>query len=52
MGIANSKDRVIVKSWADNWNQEEFLIGGSIQSLTIVDYTNNVLSNLNEIVLK
>lgn len=52
MGIANSKDRLIVKSWADNWNQEDFLISGSIQSLTIVDYTNYVLSNLKEIVLK
>jgi len=52
MGIANSKDKFKVKKWADDWNRNNFSIDGTIDSLTIVDYTNNVLTDLETIQLK
>lgn len=52
MGIANSKDKYKVKNWADNWNYKEFTINGLIDSLTVVDYTNNILTDLDKIKLK
>ena len=52
MGIANSKDRYKVKNWVDNWNQKEFTIAGLIDSLTIIEYTNNILTDLDTIRLK
>ena len=52
MGIANSKDGFEVKIWADSWNQKEFSIAGTIEKLTIVDYTNNILTDLNEVYLE
>ena len=51
MGIANSKDRYKVKSWVDNWNKKDFSISGMIDSLTVVDYTNNILTDLHEVSL-
>lgn len=52
LGIANSKDMYEVKNWVDSWNQKEFVISGTIDTLTIVDYTNNILADLNEIKLE
>lgn len=52
IGIANSPDRFKVKKWADNWNQKEFSITGIVDSLTIVDYTNKILTDLEEIKLE
>lgn len=52
MGIANSKDKLKVKRWADEWNQKEFTIKGTLESLTIVDYTNNILTDLTKVKLK
>ena len=49
VGIANSKDSLAVKRWADQWNQEDFLIKGSIEKLTIIEYTDNILTNLEDI---
>lgn len=51
IGIANSKDPYEVKKWVDNWNCQEFSIVGTVDKLTIVDYSNNVLTNLVEIKL-
>ena len=52
IGIANSKDKFKVKKWADDWNKNQFSINGTIDSLTIIDYTNNVLADLKTIKLK
>jgi hypothetical protein len=52
MGIANSKDKYLVKNWADIWNQKDFSMNGRINSLTIVDYSNNTLTDLHKIKLK
>lgn len=52
MGIANSKDKYKVKRWSDEWNQKEFIIKGTIDSLTIVDLTNNILKDLEKVKLK
>lgn len=51
MGIANSKDKLKVKEWADNWNKDEFSIKGTIDALTIIDYTGNTLTNIKEVKL-
>lgn len=52
MGIANSQDKYEVKKWADEWNASDFLIAGSIESLMVVDYTDDVLIDLKKIQLK
>lgn len=52
IGIANSQDKFEVKKWADNWNQKDFSIKGIVDSLTIVDFTNNILTDLEEIKLE
>jgi hypothetical protein len=51
IGIANSKDPYEVKNWADTWNKNDFSINGSIESLTVVDYSNNILTDLEEVEL-
>lgn len=52
MGIANSKNKFKVKSWADKWNSADFCIKGTIDTLTIVDYTNHILTDVKTIGLK
>ncbi len=49
IGIANSTDKYKVKKWADNWNKTFFSIKGTITTLTVVDYTDNVLTDLEKI---
>ena len=51
IGIANSQDPLKVKSWVDEWNKKDFIIKGKITTLTIVDYTDNILTDLQEIKL-
>jgi hypothetical protein len=52
IGIANSKDRYLVKKWADEWNSKTFIIRGTINTLTVIDYTENVVNDLVNIQLK
>ena len=52
IGVANSRDKFEVKKWVDQWNQNEFSIKGTIDALTVVDYSNNVLTDLEKIELK
>lgn len=49
MGIGNSRDGHLVKKLVDAWNAFNFSIKGRIENLTIIRYTNNVLTNLEEI---
>jgi len=49
LGIANAKDKFEVKKWADQWNKKEFSINGMIHSLTIVDYSMNILTDIEQI---
>ncbi|MEE4198776.1 MAG: 2'-5' RNA ligase family protein [Bacteroidales bacterium] len=51
MGIANAKDKFEVKKWADQWNKKDFSINGVIHSLTIVDYSRNILTDIEQISL-
>jgi hypothetical protein len=52
VGIANSKDPYKVKNWVDTWNKMEFSVAGTIEKLTIVDYTNSVLTDLMDVRLE
>jgi hypothetical protein len=52
IGIANSYDKLMVKKWADEWNDKDFEINGRINTLTIVDFSNNVVTNLFDIKLR
>jgi hypothetical protein len=51
MGIANSKDKYKVKKWADEWNQKEFLIKGTIEKLSIVELSDDSLIEIMQIEL-
>ncbi len=51
MGIANSRGKYKLKKWADEWNAKDFLIAGSIESLMVVDYTDDVLTDIKEVQL-
>jgi hypothetical protein len=51
MGIANSKDKFRIKKMADSWNIKDFSIEGTIDKLTVIEYTNNILTDLSEIKL-
>lgn len=51
MGIANSKDKFKIKKLADSWNKKDFSIDGTIDKLTVIEYSNNILTNLTEIKL-
>lgn len=52
VGIANARDKYNVKKWAGQWNAKDFCINGTIEKLMVVDYTNNILTDILEINLK
>ena len=52
IGIANSRDRYKVKTWADNWNSRTFSIQGCINVLTVINYNGNSLKDIINIPLK
>jgi hypothetical protein len=52
IGIANSKDPFMVKRWADEWNSKNFTISGSVNSLTVIEYTGNAVTGLVNLPLK
>jgi hypothetical protein len=41
IGIGNSLDKGFCKSMVDEWNRNDFLIAGSVNKLTIVNYEND-----------
>jgi hypothetical protein len=51
LGIANSKDKFLVKKWADQWNARDFTIKGSIDKLTVIEYDGKKLIDLKDISL-
>lgn len=51
IAIANSPDKYKIKSMADDWNKSNFTIKGKIDSLTVVDFTDNILTDLENISL-
>lgn len=52
IGIGNSTDSIKVKAMVDHLNEKEFLIKGTITHLTIADFTNNVVTAIEEIILE
>lgn len=46
MGIANSKEGLKVKQWADLWNSRDFSIKGRVESLTVIHYDGKYLENI------
>ncbi len=52
LGIGNSTDKDNCKRMVDEWNKEDFSIAGTISSLSIVRYGNDVIENIGEIRLK
>jgi hypothetical protein len=52
VGIANSKDVLKVKRWADQWNAKPFSIRGQINMLTVIEYDGNSLKDLTKIPLR
>ena len=51
MAIGNSTDRFQARQWADEWNQKDLTIRGTISKLSIVKYKNNVVTLIKEIEL-
>lgn len=49
VGIANSKDKYEVKRWVDQWNRSAPVISGWVDKLMVVDYSDNVLTDLYEV---
>ncbi len=52
IGIANSKEVLKVKRWADQWNATSFSIRGRINMLTVIEYDGNSLKDLVKIPLR
>lgn len=52
IAIANSKDKIVIKKMADEWNMKDFSIKGTFNKLTIVEYSDNLVLDLKEIQLK
>jgi len=51
MAIGNSTDKFQSRKWADEWNQKDLTIRGTISKLSIVKYAKNVVTLLKEIAL-
>lgn len=49
VAIANSKDKYEVKSWADDWNRQDFSIKGRVDSITIIEYSNHIITDIEKI---
>jgi 2'-5' RNA ligase len=52
IGIGNSIDKYACKKMVDEWNEKDFSISGRITHLTIVNYENNIVTELEDIELK
>lgn len=52
IGIGNSIDKYACKKMVDEWNSIDFSISGRITHLTIVNYENNIVTELENIELK
>lgn len=52
ISIGNSMDKYACKKMADEWNETDFTISGSITHLTIVNYENGIVTELEDIELK
>lgn len=48
LGIGNNADPTACQEMARTWNQNEFTIQGSVNSLSIVSYENGVVKNLDQ----
>ncbi|WP_106793436.1 2'-5' RNA ligase family protein [Aquimarina sp. Aq78] len=51
IGIGNSLNKLDCKKMVDQWNKDEFEIGGTVKTLTIAEYKNNNLRQIEEIKL-
>ncbi len=52
IGIGNSLDKNACKKMVDEWNEKEFSITGRISHLTLVNYENNLVTEIEKIELK
>jgi hypothetical protein len=52
MGIGTSKDKYECQRMAGEWNEKDFSIGGTITHLTVVEYKDQTVTNLENIELK
>lgn len=52
VGVGNSTDKFKCKKMVDEWNRHDFEINGTISTLTIVNFEDNQIADLNEIILK
>lgn len=52
IGIGNSIDKYTCKKMVDEWNEKDFSISGRITHLTIVNYKNSIVTELEDIELK
>ena len=52
IGIGNSLDKNECKKMVDEWNKDDFEVKGTVSKLTIVEYENDRVRDLNEIKLK
>ncbi|MDR2039916.1 MAG: 2'-5' RNA ligase family protein [Bacteroidales bacterium] len=51
IGIGNSKNQFKCKQMADEWNGKDFAIYGSVSRLTIVEFKENKVTDLQDILL-
>lgn len=52
IGLGNSINNSDCKKMVDEWNEKDFSISGRITHLTIVNYENNIVTDLEHIELK
>jgi hypothetical protein len=51
IGIATSSDKMVSKKMGDEWNSKEFAIKGSISTIDIVEYENEIVTTIERIKL-
>lgn len=52
IGIGNNLDKFLCKKMVDFWNQNDFVISGFINELTLIKYEEKVISVIEKIILK
>ena len=49
IGIGNSRDIYLCKKMVDEWNKKDFSISGKITHLTVVNYEDDTVTEIEEI---
>jgi hypothetical protein len=52
IGIGNSQDKNLCKKMVDQWNEKDFSVRGEISHLTVVQYENNTIVEIEKLQLQ